>query len=88
MKTAVIYNTIEKIWYGVEEGDWTKFQDVYINQVSETGQQEELQKELNDLLYGGEGDNEGKLQLNTVDLKEFAEAIRAGALVVECGFLP
>lgn len=80
-KSAVIWNEIEDLRYLVLDGDLSKFEGVYINS---TNSDEELQRQLNDTIYNEEGLHRFKF----VTLNEFAEAIRAGAVAVECGFLP
>jgi hypothetical protein len=80
MKTAVIWNELEQLRYVVIDGDWNRFQGVYINSVEE----QDLQDELVKLVYDGSG----KELLPFVTIDVFAEAIREGAAVVECGFLP
>lgn len=81
-RSAVVWNECEGgLKYFVAEGNWQKFQGVYINSCDDN---EELQQELNDKVYEEDGDYEIKF----CSLDEFANAIRHGAFVVECGFLP
>jgi len=77
IKTAVIYNEVEELKYLVVDGDWTRFQGIYINSSEDTD-------ELSELIY----DEYGRYRVEFTDLQGFAAAIRDGALVVQCGFLP
>ncbi len=80
LKTAVIWNDFESIKYLLVKGDWSRFEGVFINSVDN----EELQKELSDMVY----DSEYQFVIPNVSKQEFAEEIRQGAEIVECGFIP
>lgn len=81
-KTAVIWNEFsDGIKLLLVEGDWSRFQGVYINAADSS---DELQQELSSRLY----DEEMVFAIPEVNRKEFAEEIRLGAEIVECGFLP
>ncbi len=86
IKTAVIFNIFERVEFFVVEGDWTRFQDVYINSVNDCNIEnyEGLQAELQQLVYN----YEGVYKIHPVENIVFAQAIRDGALIVECGFMP
>ncbi len=81
MQTAIIFNHFEYIEYFVIEGDHRNLQNVYIN--SDECADEDCDK-LNELFYNEDGD----VIQTPVDINIFAEAIRQGAFVVECGFIP
>lgn len=80
MKTAVIWNEFDTIKYLVVDGDWSRFEGVFINSVDN----EELQNELSALVY----DSDYQFAIPEVTKQEFANAIRDGAEIVECGFIP
>ena len=82
MKTAVIWNEFEVIKYLVMDGDLTRFQDIYINSVDDN---EELQNDLSAIVYN---QKTWEFEPEEVEIGVFAAAIRDGALVVECGFIP
>lgn len=80
MKTAVIWNDFETIKFIIVDGDWSRFEGVFINSVNN----EELQTELSALVY----DAKFNFAIPEVTKKEFAQEIRQGAEIVECGFIP
>jgi len=77
MKTAVIWIE-DGPQYFVANGDWTRFNDIIIGE--DTG--EALEDELNELIFDANGD----YKIKFITLEEFAQAIRDGAQVIECGF--
>lgn len=88
MKTVVIWDTMgqEPIRYFVVSGDWSKFNNLYINtytdKTPEGKRQARLLKDLTDLMY------ESGNMLHTL-LSDFpVEEVKAGAQVIVCGFLP
>lgn len=85
MTCAVIWNDIESIRYFVTEEDFTPYQGVYINSATDPGGQV-LQGSLSLAVYSS--DEGGEHRVKFCSLEEFEEAIRAGAKVVECGFIP
>jgi hypothetical protein len=89
MKTVVIWDRMgqEPIQYFVVSGDWSKFNNLYINtytdKTPEGKRQACLLKDLTDLVY-----NESGTMLQTL-LSDFPiEEVKAGAKVIVCGFLP
>ena len=90
MKTVLIFDQCgqEPIKFVVLDGDYERFSGVYINAVVEgTKKQRELgdklQEELGEVLYGT--DSKFKISVS----EEFpCDAVKEGALVVVCGFLP
>lgn len=87
MKTAVIFNEVETLRYAVVDDDWTRFHDVYINAIDTDSK---LATDLSELVWysGGDDIDPGGERLQFCELSEFAQSIRDGAFVVECGFLP
>lgn len=81
MKTAIIWNEIDKIRYTVIDGDYRKFNGMYINAIDNDLHMEE---ELSDLLYT----KDGELLRDFITIESFADAIRDGAFLIECGFFP
>lgn len=81
MKSAIIWNEIETLRYAVVEGDWREFEGVYINACDSD---QDVVDRLSALVY----DETYKEALNFCTIDVFAEAIRNGAVAVECGFLP
>lgn len=80
MKTAIVWNEFESIKYCIVDGDWSEFEGTFIN-----GQwRGKLQKKLSKLAY----DDQCEFKLNIVSKQEFAQEIRRGAEIVECGFMP
>lgn len=83
MKTAVIWNEIETLRYAVMSGDYRKYHGVYANMLEPDGFQPKGEFEnLADQML------EDFSEMIFCSITEFAEAIRDGAHVVECGFLP
>lgn len=81
MKSAIVWNEFEELKYAVVDGDWTEFQDIYINGVDDN---QELQDKLSSKVYN----QDGKTIIDFCTIYDFANAIRLGAVVVECGFIP
>ncbi len=82
MKTVLIFDQCGEapIEFYVLKGDYSRLADVYVNS---TEADEALADELNDLFY----DAEGKKLLKPK--KRFpVNAVKNGALVITCGFLP
>jgi hypothetical protein len=78
MKTAIIYNQFEEgISYHVINGDYSHLHSVYVN-----GDEEEKEDQLLEIIQ----DSEGYATKGKVSLDQFAEAISAGAKLIECGF--
>lgn len=86
-KTAVIYgNVVDEDKYSIVDGDWSRFDKIWINSCVDTHEEDLLQEELGDLLYDGEGN----FKLNEVSFKEFIAFIRANVdcPVIRIGCLP
>ena len=83
MKTAIIWNEIESLKYAVIDGDLRKYHGIYGNMVEPEGFQPK--GEFEDLSFQMSDDFE-EIEFCTLDV--FAEAIREGAYVIECGFIP
>ncbi len=78
MKTAVIWTNISgDNRFHVLDGDLTRFADVFLN-ARDNHQVSQLRVELQEFW--------GRVPRLPVTLEEFAEAIRDGASVVECGY--
>ncbi|WP_417744735.1 hypothetical protein [Rosistilla oblonga] len=78
-KSALIWNDIDELLYAVVDGDWSRFQTVYINGTDSI----DLRKELERRVCG----EEGEYLIKFCGIYEFTKAIRDGAVAVECGFL-
>lgn len=88
-KTALIWNTFEEVRLSVVNGDWSELNGVYINLYNEgteedIRQTEEKQDKLSSLVY----DEEYQEKIEFCGTEEFAQAVRDGAVVVICGFIP
>jgi len=70
-KTVVIYETTEYVSFYLEEGDLTKFEQVFINSTN-TGLEEELGL---------------RVFSNEINTQQLNEAIKKGSKVVHCGFM-
>jgi len=77
MKTAVITHNQEECELFVVDGDWTRFNGIYVNNADS-----ELADELGQLLYP---EPSYELFQEPCSLEEFAAAIRDGAPVIMCG---
>lgn len=83
MKTAVIWNEIEQIKYFVVDGDFRKYQGVYVNMIEPEGFLPKGKfEDIADQMIIDFEDNEFR------SIEEFSKAIRDGAYVIECGFFP
>ncbi len=89
MRTVVIWDNCgqEPLQFFVVEGDWSKYDRLYINTYTEKTAEgkklDRLLKELSGFMYGFEGNMLQSLS------KEFPiDEVKAGARVVVCGFLP
>lgn len=80
MKTAIIFNEGD-IQYFVLDGDHRELHGAYIN---DCGTSDEVAQSLSDLFYT----TDGQAIHEPVSIKQFAAAIRDGAFLIECGFLP
>lgn len=82
-KTVIIWDELNAdLFFFVIDGDQTKFNEVYINAVTD---EEELLDELNTLIY--KDDNSGQFAHEPLDFFP-VEAVRDGAAVIVAGFLP
>lgn len=77
MKSAVIWHE-DEVQLALVDGDWRKYQGIFVN----AADNDELENELSDLVY----DENGDCMLKFITPEEFAEEVRAGAVVVVCGF--
>lgn len=85
MTSAVIWNDFEQLRFFVADGDWSKFEGVYINMHDD----ENLVTTLYDLVYKADGVEFGDYyKVKFITIKEFEEAIKDGAIAVSCGFAP
>ena len=82
MKTAIIWNEMGEIRYAVLDGDYRRLHSIYINDSHYYNQHDE-----NDL-YQLFIDKNGEEKDNFVHISTFADAIRDGAFLIECGFVP
>ena len=79
MKTAIIFSEVpESVYYIVLDGDYSRFNNVYINSENST---DEATDEMYSILYP-----EHRL-VHGVSLEEFRLAIVDGAFLIEAGFL-
>ena len=79
MKTAIIFSEVpESVYYLVLDGDYSRFNGVYINSEGST---DEAKDEMYSILYP-----EHRL-VHGVSLEEFRLAIVDGAFLIEAGFL-
>ena len=79
MKTAIIFSEVpESVYYIVLDGDYSRFNNVYINSENST---DEAQDDMYSVLFP-----EHKL-VTGVSLEEFRLAIVDGAFLIEAGFL-
>lgn len=83
-KTAVIWDTVslEKIRFFIVDGDISELDDVYINDAAD--ENDHRQDRLSDLVY----DDNGNTLVEFISKEEFESAVRNGAKVIVCGFLP
>ena len=83
MRSAVIWNEFsEGLRFFVIDTDMTKYQDVFINSCEEN---EVLQQALSSIMYH---EDTGESRVQFCDLTTFQHAVRGGATIVHCGFLP
>lgn len=85
MKTVLIYDSCgtDPLRFAVVEGDWSKYQGLYINTWTKD---KKLQKLLEEL-YTKTWTEDGQCLLDLTE--EFpVDAVRSGANVVTIGFLP
>ena len=82
MKTVVIYDSCgeEELKFFVVNGDWRRFNRIYMNS---TLCDKALQDELDTKLFTPEGNFRG-----TMTTKFPTEAVKEGAAVIVCGFIP
>lgn len=86
-KTVMLFNKLEEglDFYIFESGDYSRFEDIFINQYIDPEENrkeiEKLQEELNLLFW----DKEGNRIAEPIARGEAFEAIRQGAKVVYCG---
>ncbi len=79
MKTAIIFSEVpESVYYLVLDGDYSRFNNVYINSEDST---DEAKDEMYSILYP-----EHRL-VPGVSLEEFRLVIVDGAFLIEAGFL-
>lgn len=84
-RTVLIYNMYDLgLKFYVVDGDWSRFEGVYINEFSNDKDRQNLQSEFCDLMYDRES---GEDHFTALD-KFPVEAVREGASVVITGFLP
>jgi hypothetical protein len=77
MKTAVIW-VEDGPQYAVIEDDWARFNGVVMGEDLDGN----LEFDLSNLVF----DKDGDYLIDFITLEEFAQAIRDGAQVIECGF--
>ncbi len=85
MKTVLIYDQLGQapLGYLVLKGDHSYFDGVYLNSVPATKEAERLQEKLSKLMYDDKGQERHILRS-----KFPVKAVREGAKVVVCGFIP
>jgi len=82
MKTAIIFNDYEQLYYFVVDGDLSHLHGVIVNSVDSDPK---LQDEVCNLIYDAKT---GEALLSDVELAEFVKAVRDNSAVIEIGFLP
>lgn len=88
-KTIVIWNQFENgIQYFVLDGDYSRFNKIFIGEVDN----EELQDELADMLYTEDGEDKGNIKFldefpTYVFYEEYNETL-GSVIVIECGYIP
>lgn len=84
-QTVLIYNMYDLgLKFYVVDGDWSRFEGVYINEFSKDKSCQKLQSEFYDLLYDRESGEDHFKALDRFPV----EAVKNGAIVVIAGFLP
>lgn len=78
MKTAVVFADPERVLLLVVNGDWRKYDGVWVNSGEDA-----LEDQLTEAVYDHDT---GKLKVEPIGPQGFATAIREGAPVVVCGF--
>jgi hypothetical protein len=83
MVTAIIWNEIEQLNYAISDKDLRKYHGIYVGAVEPddfepSGSYDDMAKELSI-----EAEN-----FKFVTIAEFADAIKQGAFVIECGSVP
>lgn len=79
-KTALIWNSDAEIKYSIVDGDLSKLNGIYLDPCNEWNPEE---NELFQKIFN----SDGEYKIKFCNLKEFAEAIRNGANIVECGWI-
>lgn len=81
LKTVLCWDAMgeDLITWFIVDGDWTRFQDVYVN-----GDNSPLADELCDLMY----DSKGELNFASCTKDDAVKAIISGAKLVVCGIVP
>lgn len=83
-QTVVIWDTCEaEIKFFIINEDLTRFDNIYINRAYDSEQENNLANELYEQFYN----DEGYLRSDLVD-KFPVEAVKCGASVITCGFIP
>lgn len=76
MKTVILYDTTESIAFYIVDGDYTRFEDIFVNvDYDDDAEKSALSDELAELDFNDE--------ITTQQAKEY---IRNGAELVLCGF--
>ena len=85
MKTVIIYETFtDPIKFIVADGDLSRFDKLMINSTDDS---QALQDELTNMLYDPvTGDNTAMLNSAQDDFP--LQAVKDGAIVIVCGFIP
>jgi hypothetical protein len=83
-KTAIIWAEDTSLTYFVLDGDFRQFHQVYIggNYEEDVEKNEELEEGLDKLMFVS-----GDHKHSPVTLDQLADAVRAGAYLIECGQL-
>lgn len=84
-KTVIIWDQLmeEPLSFILLDGDYSKFDKIYINASTNTDAEEKLQKQLTAFMYTKDG------KFKHVKTEEFpVAAVAAGAKVIVAGFLP
>lgn len=84
-KTVIIWDQLmeEPLSFIVLDGDYSKFDRIYINASAETSEEQTLIDELCDFMYTKNGERKHETTVNFP-----VAAVAAGAKVIVAGFLP
>jgi len=81
MKTVMIFDDCQaELKFYIFDGDLSHLHEVYFNSFGD-----EKEDELQDLIYNDQGE---ELSIDPVTIEQATQAIRDGAILIVCGFVP